>query len=301
MAMLSRLFAAALALAWLGGAAWGQNGVPGGVGLGIPQGQLCIVAVDGALAGGVPGCGASGAPTSPSTSGPTFIGTAWNPLDKSASISLDATTRIATASLNADAGVRAVDSRAAADTGKYYFEVAWTGTVAGTDTGVGITLGTTNLGTVGTNAINSAIARSGTGTIFFNGATSGIGGQTVTAGQFSRVAVDKLHNTIFFSRTLAGVCQNWNNSGVADPATNVGGIDVSAVFAAGAAYPVFLTNGSTNIATLNPGGIGAPAFACPVPSGFTPGWPVNPPVSVCVGALDLSTGCVNIIAFGGLF
>lgn len=291
---MQRLLFALLGLAVSAGCAWGQAGLPGGYGTGVPG--VCL-----SFSPGLPGCGGAGTPASGGSGGPTFIGTAWNPLDKSASIALSNSNWTATSSVATDAGVRAVDRRGGADTGKYYFEVLWGGTVAGTDTAVGITLGTTNLGTVGTNGVNSAIAYAGTGTIFYNGVTTGIGGQTVTAGQYSRVALDKLNNAIYFSTTVGGVCGNWNNSGTANPSTNTGGISVASVFAAGAAYPVFLTNAATNIATLNSGGIGQPAFHCPVPAGFTAGWPVGPPPTLCVGAADLSTGCANLVAFGGLF
>jgi hypothetical protein len=59
---------------------------------------------------------------------------------------------------------------------------------------------------------------------------------------------------------------SWNNSGTANPATNVGGIDISAVFTAGvAAYPVcgMFQNGDGSIINL-----GQAAFIFAKPTNF---------------------------------
>lgn len=64
----------------------------------------------------------------------------------------------------------------------------------------------------------------------------------------------------------------WNGSATANPATGIGGGDISA-FAGQPVFPIVTTH-STNLATFNCN-FGQAAFAGAVPSGFTPGWPAQ--------------------------
>jgi hypothetical protein len=154
-------------------------------------------------------------------------------------------------------------------TGKYYFEQTITTSNAGINRGVGIgtTASTyTNMGGSATTGVNMYW---GSGAIWANGANTGIiltGG--VSPGGVVGIAVDLDNRKIWFRVTPSG---NWNNSGTANPATNVGGITVPA----GTMIP-FSTFGGTsgaagNVLTAN---FGASTFNGAVPSGFTPGWPV---------------------------
>ena len=86
------------------------------------------------------------------------------------------------------------------------------------------------------------------------------------------MAIDFTALRVWFRRNNG----TWNNGGSADPATGVGGIDVSSLFTGVAAYPsVFLGATSLNF-TLN---VGATAFAYAIPSGFTAGWTVSNPAA----------------------
>ncbi|MEJ2435467.1 MAG: hypothetical protein P8Y53_20805, partial [Pseudolabrys sp.] len=80
-------------------------------------------------------------------------------------------------------------------------------------------------------------------------------------------AVDLDNRRIWFRKNNG----YWNYSSTADPATNSGGFDISAIMGLGV-WP-FVTSGVNGAAcTFN---FGDSAFAQAVPSGFTPGWPVN--------------------------
>lgn len=73
-------------------------------------------------------------------------------------------------------------------------------------------------------------------------------------------------NLTFWIRVNGG---NWNNSGAANPATNVGGIAIDGTLG-GAPFPM-ATGGGASVLTSN---FGATAFSFGVPSGF--GTPNNP-------------------------
>ena len=85
---------------------------------------------------------------------------------------------------------------------------------------------------------------SGVGVIWYNGSSTGktLGG-SATAGDFVCVAVD-MDNKRFWARRNAG---NWNGDATANPATNVGGVDISSVFASNSAYPITTMNSSTPV------------------------------------------------------
>lgn len=83
--------------------------------------------------------------------------------------------------------------------------------------------------------------------------------QTYAQGDTVCVALD-IGNQMIWFRTNGG---NWNNSGTADPATNVGGIDISAV--SGPYFPGGQINNDADAFTAN---FGATAYAQAIPSGF---------------------------------
>ncbi|HXI76319.1 MAG TPA: hypothetical protein VNH21_04250, partial [Steroidobacteraceae bacterium] len=75
-------------------------------------------------------------------------------------------------------------------------------------------------------------------------------------------AVDLVNSRIWVRRDS----DNWNNSGTADPSTNTGGINISALFPTNNAFAVASFQGTTQQATIN---FGASAFSFTVPGGFS--------------------------------
>jgi len=194
---------------------------------------------------------------------PVTFNTVWNTADKSANVTLTNASLTASASSASNCAVRGTASKA---TGKYYFEVTSTGTISAS--GIGLATAAANLSTAQTAVGPIVFVNATNGIIFLNGGS--IGGVTNTppaaSGDVTLIAVDLTLQRIWFRRnnTL------WNNSVPADPATNTGGLDISSVFGAAAAFPL-VTFGSTGLNhTAN---FGASAFAFAAPAGFTSGWP----------------------------
>lgn len=184
----------------------------------------------------------------------------WNPADKvTTTLSNGDLTGNCTAINNSI--VRATTAKASS---KVYFEIAWSGAFRGNSTMAGIALLSATLANI-SSAITGAVCYSCAGSIFNNSFTPVATGHPVWNNATPVticVAVDLFNDRIWF-RLNNGV---WNNSGTADPATNVGGIDISNLFASAGAAPVALFQGNTGIiATAN---FGATAFAQAVPSGF---------------------------------
>jgi len=152
--------------------------------------------------------------------------------------------------------------------GKYYFEDTLTTIVGAGGANYGIGVGTTastytNMG----NAATTGVMMFRSGSIYSNGTNTGTTLGSRSSGNVIGVAVDLDNRKVWYRVAPSG---NWNNSGSADPATNVGGITIPA----GTMIP-FATFGGTggaasNVQTTN---FGASAFTGAVPSGFTAGWP----------------------------
>jgi hypothetical protein len=186
------------------------------------------------------------------------VNNTWNPADKTASMTLSNGNLTAVGIANQ--GVRGQLPAAS----KFYFEIK--SAVAIWNGGLGIARSTANLGTVTVNAANAAlVSTSGTGNVLFNSSTpvagAALGGFAIN--DVLCVAVDLVNQRIWF-RKNAG---NWNNNASADPASNVGGINIAAVFSAGTAYPLAATAvGTSSQAIAN---FGASSFAFTQPSGFS--------------------------------
>jgi len=186
------------------------------------------------------------------------VNNTWNPADKTASMTLSNGNLTAVGIANQ--GVRAQLPAAT----KFYFEIK--SAVAIWNGGLGIARSTANLATVTVNAANAAIcSTSGSGNILFNSSTpvsgAALGGFAIN--DVLCVAVDLVNKRIWFRKNGG----NWNNNASADPATNVGGIDISTVFSAGTAYPLAATAvGTSSQAIAN---FGASSFAFTQPSGFS--------------------------------
>lgn len=175
--------------------------------------------------------------------------TTWNPADKAAGITLSNGNNTATGS-SGNNSVRGTTSHAAS-TGKYYLEYNSITQVGGSGV-IGVENSTVGLTTNSTNGMG--VGPSGA----FPGGTF----SASPAGHVVGMAVDTNNKRIWW-RYDAG---NWNNSGTADPATNVGGTDYSGMSGGTTVFPfVFLQNGGT--CTINTDGT---AFAHAAPSGFSP-------------------------------
>ena len=186
------------------------------------------------------------------------VTTTWNPADKSANITLSNGNLTAAISANADSAVRSTTSKAAGS-GKYYFEVTVTGTLA--NTGIGVASPTAVLSSVHNTVTQAAAAFTGPGSAFINGSNVGFALGGFVTGNVACVAVDLVNNRIWFRRNAG----NWNDSGTANPATNVGGYSISALFTSASAYGL-VTMGNT--ALQDNVNFGATAFAQTIPSGF---------------------------------
>lgn len=199
-------------------------------------------------------------------SAPSFTGT-WNPSDKSTAnivLSNGNLTATVTASAIGNNGVRTTASNSS---GKFYWEVT-VGTVNSTsdNTCIGITTGAQSLtGISGSNGVNSFIVYADT-SVFYNGSSAGIpnagGGLANAVWSF---ALD-MNAKLIWVRKGAG---SWNGNGGNNPATGVGGFNISSVFGSVAAFPMFGPNNNA-VVTIN---LGATAFSNSVPSGFVAGFP----------------------------
>jgi hypothetical protein len=215
----------------------------------LDAGRIYAAAIDEAVT-------ADTAQDATTTAAPSF--TTWNPADKLA-VTLTNSDLTATTTATTLNGVRAVRGN---NSGKYYFELtATTWTTLNDQAGLALSTATfsTAPATTGKATVN------GGGTIFVNGASTGVGIGTVSSGTVVGIAVDLTANLIWFRIAPAG---NWNAGGTANPATGTGGISISAI--AGTLYPTF-GGGAANsqVGTAN---FGASAFTGAVPSGFAAGW-----------------------------
>ena len=179
-----------------------------------------------------------------------FPYTSWNPFDL---LGINLSNGNLTATNTASpSGVRAKDGSAS---GKYYWEVTVsTWAQSGTSVGFGLASATLNAGsTIG----SATVAR--TGGITVNNTASGSSLGALSAGNTIGIALDISNNLCWFRAAPSG---NWNGSGTANPATGAGGVSISAI--SGMQFPIFLGNGSGEVATAN---FGASTFIGVVPSG----------------------------------
>lgn len=188
-----------------------------------------------------------------------LVSTSWNPADIH-NITLSNGNLTATSGTGGAgfAGVRAVSGKSS---GKYYFEITTTTFSAAY---VGLAKSTNNL----TGNTTDAVALNAGGTILVNGAViSGVGTIGLGGGAIVGIAVDLTNSLIWFR---VGASGSWNAlSGSANnPATGIGGVNISTI--AATLFPMFSTaSSSSQNVTAN---FGASAFNGAVPSGFTSGW-----------------------------
>lgn len=183
--------------------------------------------------------------------------TALNPSDKS-NVTLSNSNRTGTSTQVG--GARAVDIQYK---GKFYVEFKPT-TIALANTGAGLLTPTRNgLSTAGSATHAAFVNRAGA--IFVDSVT-----QAGNLGSFSAgtstlcMAVDLTANLIWFRRDAG----NWNADSSANPATGIGGYDISVITPLGV-WPFISFQGGGEVITAN---FGTVAFAQTVPSGFIAGW-----------------------------
>jgi len=179
--------------------------------------------------------------------------TTWNPADKTGNTTLS-NGNLTSAFSTTNDGVRSVYSDSA---GKWYWEAIFT---SGAGAGVGFANASAVLGTVwSTNGVNAVLYKNGS--TYVNGVSQGVS-ITFLFRTFG-IAIDFAAQRVWLKNVTDG--GNWNNNVSADPATNVGGVNIAAI-----GSPLFaLLAGGSNNWTAN---FGATAFAGTVPSGFTVGF-----------------------------
>jgi hypothetical protein len=156
-----------------------------------------------------------------------------------------------------DGGARAIDPKTS---GKWYVEFACTFAANG-DNGVGATNAAASLNGMGATPFN-AILSYRSGNTYCNNVLLGSTG--VTNPTTVDMALDLDNKKVWF-RPNGG---NWNGSGTADPATNTGGWDISALNPNAGMFAAVSIGTTSASATAN---FGASAFSRSVPSGFA-GW-----------------------------
>jgi len=186
--------------------------------------------------------------------GATF--STWSPTDKAAAVTLSGGNLIATDPTSATAGVRGTKSHSS---GKWIFEIAKNADF-GANTYIGFATAAQVLTAANTTAAFGCLPNR-SGSLWYHN-TFPISCQSFSSAKPADFAVDLTANLAWYSLN----CGIWNNSGAANPATGVGGIDISAVFAGNPAFPYTLFDSSGGNSTLN---VGASPFNCSIPAGFS--------------------------------
>ncbi len=187
----------------------------------------------------------------------------WSTTDKSASLNLTGGNLIATSGSGAQGARGAHPKR----TGKYYVEYTST-TTQNAGSMVGFATAATPLATgQAASAIQFAANTTRAYDYFGNTSVSGTAGG-FTTGSVVCCAIDLDAALVWFRTGAAGT---WNGNAANNPATGVGGLNISATGLGRGidAYPYVLAGQTSNSITAN---FGASAFTGAVPAGFTAGW-----------------------------
>lgn len=182
----------------------------------------------------------------------------WSYADHSTSMVISGNALVVTLNSAINAGIRGSVVKSSS---KLYVEaLPGTGFSSGANNGFGIALATADLPTVG-NSANGAFMAFKSGTMYLNGSSAGI-----TLGSFTD-NVNYFCMAIDFANQRGWIRKdggNWNANATYDPATNVGGVDISSIFPGAGAYLLGSFNASAAL-TLN---IGGSAYSQTAPSGF---------------------------------
>ena len=170
-----------------------------------------------------------------------------------------------TGTTSANQGVM-VAAASAKTTGKYYFEVTVTTRLNGIGACIGLCTTASTYSAFANDGTAGVMVNLATGTLYLNGGSGSALAPTPSTGSVIGLAIDLDNRKSWMRLAPSG---NWNNSGTANPATNVGGYTI----VAGSMVPVVTFGGAggtaNNVDTAN---FGASAFTGAVPSGFTAGW-----------------------------
>jgi hypothetical protein len=210
--------------------------------------------------------------------------TTWNPSDKTANCTLTGSNLTATATSNLG-GVRSVASQT---TGKYYWEVRLS-SLGQTTTGYGIANASAPLSFAGATP-NACFSTFSNGTIYLNGASTGIGlgANLPSSGSGILCFALDMTNKLYWARI--GAAGNWNGSATNNPTTGVGGVNIASI-ASGAIYAfwTFPQDGSPHEQVI--ANFGDSTFTGTAPSGFTAGFPAAaPPVTARQNAVTVISG-----------
>lgn len=179
----------------------------------------------------------------------------FNSADKTATATLTNNDLTVTSS-GFQAGVRSVRSVAS---GKWYVEFTAGATVGSGS--YGATRSSDSLVSLSGNTSGFTLILS-TGDIYFYGVNLGKNIGVVNAGDVIGMALNTTTNRAWFRKNGG----NWNGDPTADPATGIGGVDTSAVFAAAPAFFYFGINTNGASATVN---VGDTSFANAAPTGYS--------------------------------
>ena len=202
----------------------------------------------------------------------TLPPTTWNPSDKAASLNL--TNGNLTDTSTSSAGSANVRSIFSASTGKWFWEYTLTTVVSGYLPGIannviGLTAAVPGTGACVVNA-SGALYVNTTSVLSFTGG--------LASGNTFAIAVDIGAKRLWIKYGST----NWNNNVANDPATGVGGVDISAL--ASPPYYAFASIGVTGgVLTAN---FGASTFVNAVPSGFQPGFGAPTSAQLTQAALE---------------
>lgn len=180
---------------------------------------------------------------SPSATAPVVSSETWNPLDKSASVTLSVANTVAT-NVNTFAGVRSLGSHT---TGKWYaefFVTTMTGNIFDND-GLGLCTAATPLTAINQDP-TSFWSRSTDG-LMFNGNPSTTKSTGVLQGNTIGVAYDGSLNLVWMRNDVSPGSNSWvGTTAGANPATGTFGFNVSTTFGGN---PVFLCMSGDNSTT----------------------------------------------------
>jgi hypothetical protein len=199
--------------------------------------------------------------------GPTNTAVTWDPNDAAVGITLSGGNLTAANVASAgNVGVYALTSQTA---GKFYFESYCNANDTSVYSVAGVAPRSLSL-----NNLYSATGGVGVGQ------SSGVGEIILNATQNTALATTSVLHTIchaidltaklYWAKIDGGL---WNNSGTADPATGVGGIDISSVFSGQAAAPFMSSSSAGTAGTSFTANFGGTSYAYTAPSGFG-NWPV---------------------------
>lgn len=183
--------------------------------------------------------------------------TAWKPADAAGNVTFANSNLTVGVNTNSRGNVRSVASHS---TGKYYYEITLSAAPASYDTCIGAGNSTASLTNgPGSPDTNSIAYYNGDPIVYIAAGGTNNTGVTPVQGNVLGMAIDLTNNRVWV-RVNSG---NWNGSALADPATNTGGYDISAI--TGPFYAL-TTIGETSAGTT--ANFGATSYANAAPSGF---------------------------------